>query len=170
MKRFAAFCILFLAMLGLLQASLDSPITYYVSIADTIYLVRVESVSPASAANGGGYKGFRSAKFVVEETLKGSSVSSVTLAPGIIDVKEGSEFLIVSDEASRKSSGPWSNVVGSEFKGNVGWHDAPIVRDSGEVYVDVWPKGDKIINGRPYLTLDHVKELLKQDADKSPTK
>jgi hypothetical protein len=159
-KPLAVICLLFLASDAGAFASLDAPITAYFHGADAIYLVRVDSLIKASPHDV-------TVKFIVTNTLKGTPVASLSLAQGLIDLRVGSEFLVVSSESSRKSSGGWSNTVGSEFKGNVGWHDAPITREDNQIYVFSWsPKADKVIGGRPYLTLDHVKELLKQDSAK----
>jgi hypothetical protein len=161
MSRIAAICVLVLVLPLVAHAEQEGPITLYFHGADTVYLVRVESLG-----NGRPFKG--TAKFVVIETLRGQPVASLTLVHGMIELQKGSEFLILSSQASR--NGFRGNVVGSLSKGNCGWQDAPVIREDGQVYVCVWDNGDKIINGRPYLTLDHIKELLKQDADKSPTK
>jgi hypothetical protein len=163
-KRILAICFLLAASLGFAYAAEEGPITSYFAGADTIYLVRVDSMSGPAEGDGGVFKGGGSSKFIVEETLKGSPVPSVMLTPGIIDIQKGSEFLILSSKATR--SGQMGDVVGSLFKGNVGWQDAPVVRDAGQIYVFVWPSGDKVINGQSYITLDHAKQLIKQDAGK----
>jgi hypothetical protein len=162
MNRMAAICILFLALPVGASAMKEGPITDYFHGADFIYLVRVESLDANPLKGSGLFKG--SARFAVTETLRGEPVASLTLTPGDIELQKGSEFLILSSDASRH--GQMGHVVGSLFKGNVGWQDAPFVRDSGQVYVLVWPKGDKTMHGRTYLTLEHVKNLLKQDSAK----
>jgi len=58
------------------------------------------------------------------------------------------------------------------MKGNLGWQDAPVLRDGTETYVycPEWKDGhlvcDKEINGLGYLTLDHIKRLLKENPKK----
>jgi hypothetical protein len=144
---------------------LEGPITDYFEGADEIYLVRADAISP-----GGFYRS--EIRFTVNQVLRGQPAKSVTLTQGDIDVREGSEFLILSSDASRH--GQRGDTVGSLFKGNLGWQDAAVLRIDGQTYVFGFKFEkdnsvvvyDKIIDGRRYLTLDHVKALIKQDVGK----
>jgi hypothetical protein len=134
-------------------AMLEGPISDYLPGADTIYLVRVSSFDQ------------KTVNFSVTETLRGNPVKSLSLIPFIIDLSPNAEFLILSSNATR--NGQRGNGIGSLMKGNLGWQDAPVVREGTETYVycPAWKDGhlvcDKEIKGLGYLTLEHIKRLLK---------
>jgi hypothetical protein len=165
-KHASAIGILLLSFASFATASIEGPITDYIHGADTIYLVRADVAKDVGSYP---YKG--DVKFVVTEVLRGQPTESLRLTPGIIDLSEGPEFVILSSDSSRH--GRRGNFVGSLFKGDVGWLDAPIIHQGGKTYVFLGFKyakpitqHDTVINGQTYVPLDYIKELIKADAGK----
>ena len=158
MKQLLLYGLLFLALPHIAFAMPAVTITMALPYADTAYLVRVLSLEKSNVT------------FSVTETLRGNPVKTLSLVLGDIDLKPNDELLICSSKASR--SGQRGNMVGNEIDGVFGWNYTTVTREENEVYVEDaqlenghWTS-DKIINGKNYLTLEHIKRFMEQRPQK----
>ena len=159
-KKLLAGYFLFLALLPSALAMPEGPITEYFPRADTVYLVRITSITKDKVT------------FPVTEALRGKDIKTLSLVPGAFafDGQKNSELLILSWAASR--NGENGDSVGGEMEGAMGWLYAPAIRDNRNVYVMAFGDPvnghavDKTVNSMPYVSLERIKRLLKKNPQK----
>jgi hypothetical protein len=156
MKKLLSLCIAFLTLTRLAEAHPATPWPDYLAGADKVCLARVTSVEGDKVT------------FEVTDVLRGKTGPVLVLTSVNIKFTPKSEWPLVSCPTGFKDS------VGFVMAGDCSWIPAPIIRNGGNVFVvtsfslglsgevnqDVLPDGTK------GLTLDHVKQLLRQSEKK----